>query len=213
MNNEISRLEAELLNIEEAMQPVLAKLNEYNSLAAAEVSRRISGLPGSECIMVRSQPARYDGVGIHAGLIVEGRADARIDIQKAKDVVLEVEKEYEARKEQFIGKILRLGLKQNFLQHELCQHTVVSMVREDHPHPHAYLLIVREGAVYIANVKYSDGKIIKRAGAVPELLATLKRDIDCNIFEVTHESRLASKDYMTEFSARRVYDKARAKQL
>lgn len=213
MNTKISTLEAALLNLDGARLPLLDKLNELNSLIAAEISSNVADLPGTERVLVRAIPVKYNGVGISDSVIVEGSGNEHSDFKRVREVSIEVQEKYQPQKSPMIEKILLLGVREDDLQRELCSHTVVTPLRENHPHSHAYLLVIRESAIYIANVKYTNGSIIKRAGAVPDLLPSLKEGIDCNKFEVTHESRLASEDYMTEFAARRVFEKARSKQL
>ncbi len=212
MNPEISKLEAALLNLDETRLPLLSKINEYNSLAAAETSRRLVGLPGAERVMVKVVPHIYTVTEFIDGISVECSGKEKIDLEKMKELASKVQKEYAARKSPIIDKMRDIAFKEDILQKKLCEYTVIIPVKDDHPHSHAYLFVVREDIIYISHVKYEDGAIFERAVKSEKLLPSLKSEIDCNKFEVTHPSRLAAKNYMTAVAASHVSKKARAKQ-
>ncbi len=207
MNAEISKLEAALLNLEEARLPLFNKIDEYNSLASAEMSRQIAALPGARTIIVRVIPASFYCGVLQEGVMVDGAVSAEMNTGNVEGIVRNIEGKYQGEKVPFLKKIFPLVGQEARLQRELCRHTVVTPVKEDHPHTHAYLFIARESGIYVAHVKYSSGAFIQRQVAGVNQLPALKEQVDCNKFEVTHPSRLAGEAYMGEFAAKHVYEK------
>lgn len=211
MNQEISKLEAALLNIESSQQPLLDKITEYDNQAAATISRKLVDLPDIKRIATRAIPALYDGLSVTHGVSIAGPGKTPENKEDVHRISRRELDKYLPQKEKLVEKILELGEKTNDIQIRLSCYTVITPLSEDTSSDHAHLFVVRETGIYLAKV--IRGHEIAIPVSVVELnaLPMLKKTMLCNTYEITHPSRLAGIIYMTAFATRRVHEKMEQK--
>lgn len=207
MNQEISKLEATLLNIESSQQPLLDKITEYDNQAAAAISRKLVELPNIKRVITQVIPATYNGIGITHGVSITGPGEAPENTEEVHRISRGELDKYKSQKEKIIENILNLGEKTHDAQVNLAQYTSITQVSENRSSDHAHLFVVREKGIYLARVIHGHEIAIPESIVTPETLIILKKRMFCNTYEVTHPSRLADEIYMAAFATRHVQER------
>lgn len=212
MSEEISKLEANILNVQSSIETLKEGFERHNQEMGLRVSNALSKLPEAKKVLVRTLPLKYDGIAVYADFRVEligsgdpsyGSGELSEDLSTA--VRTEVKEFYRAT-EPLANKWKKLQDDERKYMNKLAPFTEIEVVRK-HDEAHAHIYTVREEKVYAGTLIVSP--LVGICAYVPEQETDTKglearRLGKCPMYIARHPSRLATHELMTEYAVKHI---------
>lgn len=210
MNAEISRLEAVLLNLRDAQKPLVDKMNEYNALISADVSKMVSSVQGAVRVVVRANPVNGSIFGLSSSISIEGEFENPDAINRINEIVKKASAPYNDKKAELAEAFSELAEKEHKLHVCLANYTRINQLY-DNPGSHSHLIVVRD-KVLCMKFDYGSREAVLEGFATLDMSELAKERVSmCTAYEITHPSALADAAYMAEFAINRIGKLARPK--
>jgi len=208
MDAEISKLEADLLNLRDAKQPLVDRFDAIVREHAAELSKKLSDIPGTKMVTVCAM--RYEeSTNYHDNGICLYGSFARIeDAAQIAEVCKSLDAKYGPKRVPIKSRLSVQDKNEKDLLSGLVKFTEISPIREDKKDDHAHIFVVRQPIVYTRMLIYDLGLALSDPLPItPEIMEKFKQIGKCNTYEVTNPSRLAEVVGMFDYATKYIVEK------
>ncbi len=195
MNNEIRRLEAELLKIQEARAQVMEELSQHYGRIAAEISRQAASIEGMKQIIVKNLPPSDTGYSISDLMIIEGKGK-RCAFGKIAQIAIETRSKHNDTTSKLSERMGGLKKQESEYQNALLKYTLINCTHLG-PGPIAEVIVVQDKKIYPGLIYFTLNTIMKPTEDALDIskLAAFKNE-KVTTYEVRHPSKLADPQMM-----------------